>query len=53
MPPGQVSVNVRTHFIDDDDAKEAIADRAKALRSRVIHAQHARSPSRSATSSPT
>jgi S-DNA-T family DNA segregation ATPase FtsK/SpoIIIE len=29
-----VSVNVRTHFIDGDDAKE-IADRAKALRSRV------------------
>lgn len=34
LPPGQVSANVRTHFIDGDDAKE-IANRAKALRSRV------------------
>lgn len=34
MPPGQVSLNVRTHFIDIDPAKE-IADRAKALRNRV------------------
>ncbi|MFE9432170.1 ATP-binding protein [Streptomyces sp. NPDC006640] len=32
MPPGQVSENVRTHFIDDDEA-EVIVDRAKALRS--------------------
>lgn len=31
---GQVSVNVRTHFIDGDAAKE-IADRARELRSRV------------------
>jgi S-DNA-T family DNA segregation ATPase FtsK/SpoIIIE len=34
LAPGQVSVNVRTHFVDGDDAKE-IANRAKALRSRV------------------
>lgn len=34
LPPGQVSVNVRTHFIDIEPAKE-IAERAKALRSRV------------------
>jgi S-DNA-T family DNA segregation ATPase FtsK/SpoIIIE len=34
MPPGQVSENVRTHFIDGDDAA-VIADRAKAMRSRV------------------
>ncbi|GBQ01039.1 cell division protein FtsK [Streptomyces spongiicola] len=34
MAAGQVSVNVRTHFIDDDQA-QAIAERAKALRSGV------------------
>jgi S-DNA-T family DNA segregation ATPase FtsK/SpoIIIE len=34
MPKGQVSENVRTHFINDDEAVE-ITDRAKALRSRV------------------
>jgi S-DNA-T family DNA segregation ATPase FtsK/SpoIIIE len=32
LPPGQVSLNVRTHFINDDEAVE-ITDRAKALRS--------------------
>ncbi len=39
MPKGQSSITVRTHFIDDDPA-EAIADRAKALRSGVttLHA---------------
>ncbi|WP_326808164.1 ATP-binding protein [Streptomyces sp. NBC_01775] len=34
LAPGQVAMNVRTHFIDDDDAK-AVADRAKARRSDV------------------
>ncbi|QKZ20917.1 FtsK/SpoIIIE domain-containing protein [Streptomyces chartreusis] len=34
MPKGQSFVTVRTHFIDDDPAKE-IADRAKALRDGV------------------
>src|SRR5204863_882445 len=34
MPKGQVSENVRTHFVDDDDAI-AITDRAKALRSGI------------------
>lgn len=34
MGPGQSSITVRTHFIDDDDAT-AIADRAKARRSGV------------------
>jgi S-DNA-T family DNA segregation ATPase FtsK/SpoIIIE len=34
MAPGQVSVNVRTHFVDGDQAAE-IAERAKALRSPV------------------
>jgi len=34
MPKGQVSENVRTHFIDDDEAI-AITDRAKALRRQV------------------
>jgi S-DNA-T family DNA segregation ATPase FtsK/SpoIIIE len=34
LAPGQASVNVRTHFIDGDDAKD-IANRAKALRRRV------------------
>ncbi|MFF7949409.1 ATP-binding protein [Streptomyces griseorubiginosus] len=34
MAAGQVSENVRTHFIDDDQA-EAIIERAKALRSGV------------------
>ncbi|MGW8953043.1 ATP-binding protein [Streptomyces sp. NPDC055709] len=34
MAAGQVSVNVRTHYIDDDQA-EAIVERAKALRSGV------------------
>jgi S-DNA-T family DNA segregation ATPase FtsK/SpoIIIE len=34
LAPGQVSVNVRTHFINDDEADE-IADRAKALRNGV------------------
>jgi S-DNA-T family DNA segregation ATPase FtsK/SpoIIIE len=34
MPAGQVSENVRTHFIDDD-AAEAITDRAKAMRQKV------------------
>ncbi|MFG2640795.1 ATP-binding protein [Streptomyces sp. NPDC048370] len=34
LAPGQVSVNVRTHYVDDAQA-EAIADRAKALRSGV------------------
>lgn len=42
LPPGQVSENVRTHFIDGDDAA-VIADRAKALRSGVttLHAVEA------------
>ncbi|QKZ20272.1 FtsK/SpoIIIE domain-containing protein [Streptomyces chartreusis] len=34
MPKGQSFITVRTHFIDDDPAKE-IADRAKALRDGV------------------
>lgn len=34
MAPGQVSVNVRTHYINDDEAKEITA-RARALRSGV------------------
>jgi len=34
LAPGQVSLNVRTHYINNDDAKE-VADRAKALRKRV------------------
>ncbi|MEU2924189.1 ATP-binding protein [Streptomyces sp. NPDC007251] len=34
MAPGQVSENVRTHFIDDD-AAEAITERAKAMRQKV------------------
>ena len=33
-PPGQSSITVRTHYIDDD-AAEAITDRAKALRDGV------------------
>ncbi|WP_158853161.1 ATP-binding protein [Saccharothrix deserti] len=33
LPPQQASITVRTHFIDGDDAT-AVADRAKALRSR-------------------
>lgn len=34
LAPGQVSANVRTHYVDDDQA-EGIAERAKALRSGV------------------
>jgi S-DNA-T family DNA segregation ATPase FtsK/SpoIIIE len=34
LPPGQVSLNVRTHYINDDEAAQ-ITDRAKALRSGV------------------
>ncbi|GHJ01146.1 cell division protein FtsK [Streptomyces olivaceus] len=34
IPAGQASITVRTHFIDDD-AAQAIADRAKALRDGV------------------
>ncbi|GAA1888012.1 cell division protein FtsK [Streptomyces durmitorensis] len=34
LPPGQVSLNVRTHYVSNDDAKE-VADRAKALRRNV------------------
>lgn len=34
LAPGQVSVNVRTHYIDADDAA-VIAERAKALRSGI------------------
>lgn len=34
LDPGQVSMNIRTHFIDDDEAT-AITDRAKARRSGV------------------
>jgi S-DNA-T family DNA segregation ATPase FtsK/SpoIIIE len=34
LPAGQSSMNVRTHFIDDDEAEE-IAQRAKALRAGV------------------
>jgi S-DNA-T family DNA segregation ATPase FtsK/SpoIIIE len=34
LAPGQVSLNVRTHYISNDDAKE-VADRAKALRRKV------------------
>ncbi|KAB1983475.1 FtsK/SpoIIIE domain-containing protein [Streptomyces triticiradicis] len=34
IPAGQASITVRTHFIDDDPAKE-VADRAKALRNGV------------------
>ncbi|MEU5755689.1 ATP-binding protein [Streptomyces sp. NPDC047829] len=39
IPAGQASITVRTHFIDDD-AAQAIADRAKALRDGVttLHA---------------
>ncbi|MEU9439646.1 FtsK/SpoIIIE domain-containing protein [Streptomyces sp. NPDC048304] len=39
IPAGQASITVRTHFIDDD-AAEAIAERAKALRDGVttLHA---------------
>ncbi|MFD7405202.1 FtsK/SpoIIIE domain-containing protein [Streptomyces sp. NPDC059866] len=39
IPAGQASITVRTHYIDDDEAK-AIADRAKALRDGVttLHA---------------
>ncbi|MDW4907443.1 FtsK/SpoIIIE domain-containing protein [Streptomyces sp. ADMS] len=39
IPKGQSSITVRTHFIDDDEAK-AITDRAKALRDGVttLHA---------------
>jgi S-DNA-T family DNA segregation ATPase FtsK/SpoIIIE len=34
LPPGQVSLNVRTHYINDEEAVQ-ITDRAKALRSGV------------------
>ncbi|MWA08782.1 ATP-binding protein [Streptomyces sp. BA2] len=34
LAPGQVSLNIRTHFIDGDDAAE-VAERAKTLRNRV------------------
>ncbi|MFF2502176.1 ATP-binding protein [Streptomyces sp. NPDC058067] len=34
LAPGQVSLNVRTHYVSNDDAKE-VAERAKALRRRV------------------
>lgn len=34
LPPGQSSLTIRTHFIDDDQAAE-IAERAKAVRSGV------------------
>lgn len=43
MPPGQVSVNVRTYFINDDQADE-IAARAKALRSGVTTTTAAAEP---------
>ncbi|MFE6287696.1 ATP-binding protein [Streptomyces sp. NPDC057877] len=39
MEPGQSSITVRTHFIDDDQAQE-IADRAKAVRSGVSTVHH-------------
>jgi S-DNA-T family DNA segregation ATPase FtsK/SpoIIIE len=34
LEPGQVSMNIRTHFINDDEAEE-ITDRAKSLRNPV------------------
>ena len=51
IPAGQSSITVRTHYIDDD-AAEAIADRAKALRDGVTTCTPS-SAARSATRSPT
>lgn len=39
IPAGQASITVRTHYIDDDDAK-AITDRAKALRNGGVTTLH-------------
>ncbi|MER6351201.1 FtsK/SpoIIIE domain-containing protein [Streptomyces sp. NPDC001634] len=40
IPAGQSSITVRTHYIDDDQAK-AITDRAKALRGNAVATLHA------------
>ncbi|MFJ8363069.1 ATP-binding protein [Streptomyces sp. NPDC093984] len=40
IPAGQTSITVRTHYIDDDQAK-AITDRAKALRGNAVATLHA------------
>ena len=43
LAPGQVSMNIRTHFIDDDEA-EAVTDRAEALRNAVTTTSRAVEP---------